>query len=211
MFVLPFGEGPNAKEIPIVRSLRRILFWILTLAYAVLCPLLIIHTLGYLNSGLIIVESLHADARVLINGRQVAQETPATIPDLSPGMYTVRIELDGHQPWMREVLVERGQASVLDHLFLLPNYDTMETITEESFDSLHPIEGTPYIILLRKNQAAAARVFNHQNRKVVPLFPDDAPYASRDISRVFTMRGSPYVLARIDASKRELYLWIALD
>lgn len=194
-----------------MRSLRRILFWILALAYVVLCPLLIVHTMGYMNTGLIIVESVHVDACVLVNGLQVAHETPATIPNLSPGIYTVRIELAGHQPWTREVFVERGQASVLDHVFLLPNYDTAETITEESFDSLHPIDGTPYIILLKKNQAAAARVFNHKGRKVIPMFPGDAPYASGDVSRVFAVRGSPYVLVQIDANKQDLYLWIGLD
>lgn len=194
-----------------MRSLRRILFWILALAYVVLCPLLIVHTLGYMNSGLIIVESVHADACVLVDGLQVAHGTSATILNMPPGMYTVRVELAGHQPWTHEVLVERGQASVLDHIFLFPNYDASEAITEESFDSLHPIDDTPYIILLRKNQAAAARVFNHQERKIIPLFPNDAPYVSNDVSRVFAMRGSPYVLAQIDANKQDLYLWIGLD
>lgn len=190
---------------------RHILFWLFALVYVALCPLLIIRTLGYLNTGLIVIYALPADAHVQLNGRPFRQDMPATLPRLQPGPYTVRVERDGYRPWTRDVLVEKKRATVLDNVFLLPQVDAMEVVAENPFDSLRAIDGTPYIILLAQDQASDARVFNHQKRTLSPLFPTNAPYASRSVRRLFTRPNSPYVLAQLSDDPKNLYLWVRLD
>lgn len=194
-----------------MRTFRRAVFWCLALVYVIVCPLLIVNTLGYRHTGLIVIEAQPDDASVIISGRRVAHKTPATIPHLSPGRYTVRIERDGYLPWTRDVFVESGQASILDHLFLLPHPDAMKMLTQESFDSLRPIDGTPYIVLQTGNRAADAHVFNGERETLVPLVPTNAPYASRSIREIFTMPGSPDVLVQIGDDKQDRYLWVHLD
>lgn len=59
-------------------------------------------TVGSLN-----VQSRPAGARVFVDGR-LAGLTPLAIPDLPAGPATVRIELDGYQPWTTAVRVNPG-------------------------------------------------------------------------------------------------------
>ena len=59
-------------------------------------------TAGGLN-----VQSRPAGARVFVNNR-LAGSTPIAIPDLPAGPATVRIEMDGYQPWMTTVSVSAG-------------------------------------------------------------------------------------------------------
>ena len=60
-------------------------------------------TAGGLN-----VQSRPAGARVFVNNR-LAGSTPIAIPGLPAGPATVRIELDGYQPWATRVSVAAGE------------------------------------------------------------------------------------------------------
>ncbi len=57
--------------------------------------------------GALNVQSRPAGARVFINDRP-AGSTPVAIPDLPAGPATVRIELDGYEPWITSVRVNAG-------------------------------------------------------------------------------------------------------
>jgi hypothetical protein len=54
------------------------------------------------------VTSRPAGARVLVDGRFVGP-TPATVEGITPGAHTVRVELEGYQPWSTTVRVVSGQ------------------------------------------------------------------------------------------------------
>ncbi len=54
------------------------------------------------------VQSRPAGARVFVNDR-LAGSTPVVIPRLPAGPATVRIELDGYQPWTTTVSVGAGE------------------------------------------------------------------------------------------------------
>jgi len=60
-------------------------------------------TAGGLN-----VQSRPAGARVFVNN-QLAGVTPIAIPGLPAGSATVRIEMDGYQPWTTTVRVGAGE------------------------------------------------------------------------------------------------------
>jgi len=60
--------------------------------------------------GGITVQSRPAGARVFVNDR-LAGSTPVAISDLPAGPATVRIEMDGYQPWATTVTVGGGQQS----------------------------------------------------------------------------------------------------
>src|SRR5258706_3586085 len=59
------------------------------------------------STGGMSVESRPAGARVFVNDRLVGS-TPLAIPGLPAGAATVRIELDGYQPWVTKVRVGAG-------------------------------------------------------------------------------------------------------
>ena len=54
------------------------------------------------------VQSRPAGARVFVNDR-LAGSTPIAIPGLPAGPASVRIEMDGYQPWMTRVRVNAGE------------------------------------------------------------------------------------------------------
>jgi hypothetical protein len=53
------------------------------------------------------VQSRPAGARVYVNDR-LAGSTPVAVPNVPAGGVTVRIEMDGYEPWITKVLVNPG-------------------------------------------------------------------------------------------------------
>ncbi len=69
--------------------------------------------------GALLVESRPAGARVVVDGREVGT-TPTVVSDVAAGIRSVRIELDGYQPWETSVDVPASDqvrvGASLDHL-----------------------------------------------------------------------------------------------
>jgi hypothetical protein len=63
---------------------------------------------GRTGPGGLNVQSRPAGARVFVNNR-LAGSTPIAIPGLPAGPATVRIEMDGYQPWRTTVSVSAGE------------------------------------------------------------------------------------------------------
>ena len=59
------------------------------------------------RSGGLIVVSTPAQSRIFVDG-QFYGSTPASIPGLSPGAHTVRVEAPGYRPWEGRVMVVSG-------------------------------------------------------------------------------------------------------
>jgi PEGA domain len=58
-------------------------------------------------TGSLLVETRPAGARAIVNGRD-AGTTPLTLESLAPGVYTVRFEREGYQPWETSVRIDAG-------------------------------------------------------------------------------------------------------
>jgi hypothetical protein len=59
------------------------------------------------RSGGLVVQSTPPQSRIFVDG-QFYGSTPASIPGLSPGAHTVRVEAPGHRPWEGRVVVVSG-------------------------------------------------------------------------------------------------------
>jgi serine/threonine protein kinase len=60
--------------------------------------------------GSVAVDSRPRGARITIDGRAVGQ-TPASVPGLSPGRHSVRLELSGYKPLVTSVIVKAGETA----------------------------------------------------------------------------------------------------
>jgi hypothetical protein len=58
-------------------------------------------------TGSLLVETRPAGARAIVNGRD-AGVTPLTLEALAPGVYTIRFEREGYQPWETSVRIDAG-------------------------------------------------------------------------------------------------------
>jgi hypothetical protein len=69
-------------------------------------------SLAELPSGFAI-DSVPGGARILVDGQALAPVTPARISDLSAGLHTLRLELDGYAAWETQVIVSEHEMMAL--------------------------------------------------------------------------------------------------
>ncbi len=186
--------------------LRKTLFRFFAAAYLVLCPIVILYTLGYLHSGLISVRSVPPGASVLMGGRPIGATTPLEIPRLPSGDYELTVAADGYRPWEQVVTVRRGEVTALEHVLLLPEKPGIETLDAASYDRLVPIEAVPFFLLARGETVGAWRMYDLEEEKLRPLVPSGSPYANARIWRVFAVAGSSQIVLRATRDGSDLYL-----
>lgn len=78
------------------------------------------HTLKFARTGLIAIKSQPPGASIYLNGKLLQDKTPATISELLPERYNLRIELEDCYPWSGEVGVGAGKVVMLDKIILFP-------------------------------------------------------------------------------------------
>lgn len=105
---------------------RSLLFWVFFLGSFPIAIILLSYASGLrFDSGTrtvveraaLSIETTPNDAAVVVSGAQLEKRTPL-VHSLTPGMYTVRIEKDGYQPWEKEVTVERGRSELFSDVIL---------------------------------------------------------------------------------------------
>lgn len=101
--------------------------WLFALVFVVVAPILVFYTAGYRinpkkisieRNGTLLIDSEPAGARIFLNGQQQRPVTAATIQDVVPGPYTVKLELDGFVSWEKTLDVRSEQATFADHVRL---------------------------------------------------------------------------------------------
>jgi predicted Ser/Thr protein kinase len=65
------------------------------------------------GKGQVEVKSKPKGALIFINGKQYDRPTPEKI-DLDPGSYTLRVQMDGYQPFETRVQIEKGKSAKVD-------------------------------------------------------------------------------------------------
>ena len=127
--------------------LRKIIFYLLLPLYFLVAPYAILYALGYIfnpagrelfKAGLISITTYPKSATVFIGGKRYSKRTPATIRDLLPGIYPVRITRKGYEPWEKEIKVEPEKAAHLDPVVLLPKRPEEEVISNQSYRNFIP-------------------------------------------------------------------------
>ena len=213
-------------------QLRKILFAIFIVLYLILCPTLILYSLGIMikpggtknviKTGVIYISSIPPGASVSLNGKPKGNETPAVIDNLLPGTYNLELIAAGYRPWSASVRVFPEQAIPLDNVLLIPNFLKIAELSVDSFNTLIPAAGNPYLITTRGPQAQD--VFVHiwdegitQNliadnetkiSRIKPLFPTDFDQRAAKIAHWYTINNSSYLFCEIEINGEKRFLWI---
>lgn len=90
-------------------------------------------TLRFVKTGLIYIKTQPEQAKIYLNGLLLAQNSPASIQELVPGVYKITLELGQYYPWKGEVDVEAGKASRLDKIILFPIKPDIRQLNQERF------------------------------------------------------------------------------
>jgi hypothetical protein len=77
-------------------------------------------TLKFTKSGLVAVKTQPPEASIYLNGNLLNEKTPASINELLPGEYDLRLELKSYYPWSGRVSVNAGKVTRLEKIILFP-------------------------------------------------------------------------------------------
>lgn len=111
------------------QKIRAFLFYLSALIFLTGSPVILSFALGYkfdprtfkfTKAGLIALKTQPQGASIYFEGRLLNERTPATINELLPGKYNLRLESEGHYPWFGEVNVEAGKVTRLEKIILFP-------------------------------------------------------------------------------------------
>lgn len=91
-------------------------------------------TLKFTKTGLIFLKTQPPDADIYLDERLLAEKTPATLRELLPGTYRIRLELEKHYPWSAEVKVEPRKVILVDKIILFPLRPNIKPINKERFN-----------------------------------------------------------------------------
>jgi hypothetical protein len=92
-------------------------------------------TLKFTKTGLIAVKSQPQGANIYFQGKLLNDKTPATINELMPGEYAVKLELEEYYTWNGEVGVEAGKVTRLDKIILFPLRPNIKQLNKDKIYS----------------------------------------------------------------------------
>jgi hypothetical protein len=208
--------------------LRKIIFYLFTLIYLILCPLIVARMLGFavnplthhlVKTGLVYLSTNPPDATVYIDGRLAHQKTPTVLRDLTPGQHFIRIELSGYNDWERNIPVLGKKATVLANTLLIPQEWPMTQISNQPYTNIL-IAGDDILVainpilrnidLFHTTQGLEENFKEDNTYQKTPLFSRSSIYASGSLIRLFNEPKSPFILLEANIRDKHKFLWINL-
>ena len=208
--------------------LRKIIFYVFTIIYLILCPLIVARMLGFVinpqthhlvKTGLIYVSTNPPDATVYLDGRLAPQKTTVILRDLTPGKHFIRIEHNGYNDWGRDIPVRGKKATVLANILLIPQEWPIKAISNQSYQNFFI---TADDILIASNPALKDIDIFHTTKGITenfkednfyektPLFSKKSIYADGELIRLFNAPKSPFILLEANIKDKHKFLWINL-
>jgi hypothetical protein len=195
--------------------LRKIIFYIFSLLYLIICPLIVLRMLGFVfnplthhleKTGLVYISTNPPDAAVYIDGRLAHQATPTVIRDLTPGSHFIRLQLNGYNDWERTIPIVGKKATVLANTLLIPEEWPIKKI------SIRPYENITFAaddILVATNPLLRdIDIFNTTQGTGKSLFSQNSVYAAGTLVSLFHEPQSPYILLETNVNAKDKFLWI---
>ncbi len=203
-----------------LKQVRKTIFYAFAGTYLVLAPLVILYAFGYIFSptnlkiirtGIIYLSSAPAGANVYFEKSRYTKTTPVVLRDLLPGGYTIRLSLNRYEPWVQNVKVVPGEATVFDNILLVPAQRKIKKITAESYSNLTPIKGTGFIILSKGDKFQDQSVFYCPEEKSADIFPADSLLAQARLQRAYTLPQRESFILEGSLHSDRIYVWVKPD
>lgn len=110
------------------------------------------HTFKFTKTGIISLKTQPEGASVYLNGGLLDVKTPATIGELLPGSYSIKLELKQHYPWLSQVNVEPRKVSRLEKIILFPNRMHITQLNQERVSFFWPDQDNKRIYYLNQGE-----------------------------------------------------------
>lgn len=123
------------------QKIRFVLYWLSFLVFFMGLPSILSYALGYkfnphalrfTKTGLIALKSQPAGASIYLEKKLFKDKTPATINELLPGTYHIKVALEEYYPWVAQVMVEAGKVARFEKIILFTTRPNIEKLSNES-------------------------------------------------------------------------------
>ena len=92
-------------------------------------------TFKFTKAGLVSIKTQPQGASIYLNGKLLDDRTPATINELLPGSYNVKLELEEYYPWQSNTYVDAGKVTRLEKVILFPLRANVKQLNKEKITS----------------------------------------------------------------------------
>ncbi|MBD3281428.1 PEGA domain-containing protein [Candidatus Uhrbacteria bacterium] len=129
-----------ARKIPFH---RRVLPWLFTIIFLVFAPILVFYTAGYRwnpkkgmveKNGTLILDSTPRGADIYLNGQTIDDKTPATLQNVAPGTYDIRLSKSGYHDWKKTLNIIQERVTFANEIILWPDENPTLALEEEAYD-----------------------------------------------------------------------------
>jgi len=126
------------------QKIRAFLFYLGVFIFFIGLPFILSSALSYkfnprifrfTKAGLIALKTQPQGAGIYLNGALLNEKTPATINELLPGEYHLRLELENYYPWSAVVSVEAGNVRRMEKIILFPLRPNIKQLNKEKISS----------------------------------------------------------------------------
>jgi len=126
------------------QKIRSILFYLSLFIFLIGLPFILSFALSYrfnprtfkfTKAGLVALKTQPQGASIYLDGKLLNEKTPATINELLPAKYNIRLELEKYYPWIGEVGVEAGKVTRLEKIILFPLRPNIKQLNIEEISS----------------------------------------------------------------------------
>jgi len=143
---------------------RRAFFLGALLLFTIVAPVLILGASGYrfdfqeqqlISTGTLVLKSYPEGAKIIINRKEAAEQTPAEIQGLLPARYTIEVKSEHFRPWRKEVEIRGNRITVEDQILLIPKRIAVSSLsTKEVRTFAVSPDGRKIIYVGRQNPKA---------------------------------------------------------
>ncbi|MCB9772595.1 MAG: PEGA domain-containing protein [Candidatus Omnitrophica bacterium] len=161
-----------------MRLFRKIIFFLFLAIYCVVCPWMILYSLGYIynplnqkmtSTGVISISTIPSGADVYLGNRHYTYYTPTLIDKMLPGNYNLGLKLKGYKNWTQEISVVSGEALTFENIFLIPQEWSRQVLLPKEIDMLMSFNRDDLLIFKTGSQLKNYFSYELKSKKVKPL------------------------------------------
>jgi hypothetical protein len=171
------------------QRVRALLFYASVCIFCGALPFILSFALGYqfdrrtfkfTKTGLIALKTQPPGADIYFEQKLMNEKTPATINELLPGTYNIRLELENHYPWHEDVRVEAGKVTRLEKVVLFSERQNIKQLNKEKIAAfwIDQEKDTIYYVNPEENTIYTSNL-NGERYEIITGFQNITPLPSR--------------------------------
>jgi len=145
------------------QRIRAVLFYLGVFIFFTGLPFILSSSLGYkfdrkslkfTKTGLIVLKTQPQGANIYLDNTLLKDKTPATINELLPGRYNIRLELEDHYSYSSDAQVRGGNVTRLEKIILFPSRPDIKKLNKDTISSFFMDEPRGAIYYAREDETS---------------------------------------------------------